>query len=349
MPVLFGTIRDDHIQPTIRKAVDVLEDLNMYDHLYGEAAICADYEFTQIQLDGLRATLESVKGNCVPSIVYEGFEDVAESIVAWFKKWLHRFVEYCKRAFHNLQTMIIHATSKSGEFDEVVKPEKFKSFTVKGYNYTIAGSALDTSFINDLMSATAKAVQEISQSDEPKSVVKEFIQEHGIGATIDSLRGKLIKEDEVSESDWSKTLHTFFRNGDEDAEEIDISYAVAKTISKNVKVFENYLKICEVDKKKLEDASKNIISHVGGQPALVRKYDIEKKERKAVNGPKVDPVLDSLNDRYVAITEIYTVSNRVLERAIMVYDQYLTAKMRALSEAVRWYIGVLNKARGEKK
>jgi hypothetical protein len=216
--------------------------------------------------------------------------------------------------------------------------------------YTIDGKTLDTSFVTDMIKMTNDAIAAISDSDDPKSVAKAAISQFGTTDAINKLRGELLDGGEIDEGSFVKELKMYFRNGEDEPEDMNITYADAKSYTKKVKTFEKYLSICEADKKKIEDISKSIISHVGGQPQLVRRYDIYKQEHKVMDtdgAPYPNNFNDVRNDRYIAITELYTTSNRILERVVMIYDQYLTEKMRALGEAIKWYIAVLNRAKGK--
>lgn len=153
-------------------------------------------------------------------ILTEGFNDIIENIVKFFKSLLTKFKEF----FKNIAMYMNSHIMELGKFVDKYKDKLNTldvSFTIRGYKFTIPESNcpnLDP--YQNMVSDYNSSISDVKslKKDEISKEKNEFLSDNN----LDKLRGKILDVNKaIPEDEFTKEIRAYFRDNSE--EEIDLN------------------------------------------------------------------------------------------------------------------------------
>lgn len=352
MPILMQKINNEKVS----EMIDISQKQDILQENF-DLDIQSSNEYNDILITSLRATYEGCKCNS-PEIVQEGFSDVVESIVAWFKKWLAKFKEFITTAFQRLHMYLASTNKKIEVF--VSRGGKMEDFTVQGYSYTIDGNSVNTCSVYDIINKTESAIAAVANSDSDlRVIVNQVIKEIASPDAMNYYRGEICGRGPTTAEDFVPAIRRSFRGGMEEMRDIVVMSKTIREFAQNARKMKNVLVKVKKEKDDLEAQVKRIIDHTKHQSHIVHRFretsafekqqDIVQQIRKRTDSPDIYRYRENADeDVYRAITMIYNQSNNAIRSVHVMCDRFLNEKIKAIKEAISFYNWCISKANGEK-
>lgn len=352
MPILMRKISNEKVSEMtdIARTQDVLQE--NFDQ-----NIQSSNEYNDILISSLQATYEGCKCNS-PEIVQEGFSDVVESIIEWFKKWLVKFKEFITTAFKRMYLYLSASTKKIEIFTS--KGGKMEDFTVQGYVYTIDSKPVNTGCVYSIISKTESAIAEVANSDSNLRVIaNKVIADIASPEAMNEYRGEICGRGATTAEDFIPAIRSKFRGGMEERKDIVVTSKTIREFAKKAIDMKKVLAVVKKEKDDLEAQVKRIIDHTKHQSTIVHRFretssiekqqDIVRQIRKRTDSPDIDRYRENADeDVYRAITMIYNQSNNAIRSVHIMCDRYLNEKIKAIQEALAFYNWCIDKANGSR-
>lgn len=177
-------------------------------------------------------------------ILTEGFTDSLQKIGNFFKAMIEKIKQFFKKIFEYIDACFLDIDKFVKKYKKELDAVSKVDFTVNGFEWTMHEPPNMEPFqklVSDYNDAIADA-SKLKKSDIIKDQ-DEFLSK----SNLDKLRGEILGSKEpIDEDDWSETVRKYYRNGEIDAQSIQV----------DVSMFRQYVNDADSLVKKKKEAEK---------------------------------------------------------------------------------------------
>ena len=303
--------------------------------------------FRVATIESIVATYNGIKANN-SNIVYEGFRDMKDKIVQWFKN----FINFFKKHFRKFMTELL---AIFGDTERLIKKYKdelpnFGEFDMEGNEYSIDPKPVKIESVLKIVDELNNAVDKLA--DMSPEEYNKAIMSGNSDEYYDNIRGEVIGcGHKVTDGDFRTMVKSSFRNGNEGTILISCD---ANMISKMCEWYfetKKALSACKTDESNMEKLTNSIIEFAKTQPSIAYNKDdmkVMRVHKLSVDDNKNVSHGESSERRYNETVQkrmagYYAKKISMLKRIQQIYAIYMTMKLEAIREAISFYSACIRK------
>lgn len=283
-----------------------------------------------------------VKGKSI-NIVTEGFTDFLDAIIRFLKNVWEKFVNFLKKIKNYIVMMF-------SDFDEYTKKNfdklnTVKPFTVYGYKYThLTDRDIDKANINKLVDDFNSEVGKIK--DMKKEEFSELLKIYNGVEFYDKIRGQMVfgsNGREIPSTDYSDELFKYYRDGQLQKIEMEITGDVLKGYSNDYKKLKTTYEKMKIEENKISSMFKKLKYFFEHMPATNSDFNNRYIERSKLSINNNELKIENTDkdvfekDYYLKLTAYYSKKGVYAKELALIYTKAYDAKIKALSEALSFY------------
>lgn len=181
-------------------------------------------------------------------VLTEGAKDIISFIITGLKKFIQKMKDFVVKNFMILNSYFMEYSKLIDKYGKRIASSNFDSFTVEGFNFTVLGNPKpNTSKVNKIIedfNANIAKFSTLTIED-----IRKINNDECSEVAFSRLRGEVLGyPSRISQEEFKRTCHMYYRNNQEFPEDITINKEAVDLILKNSSALIAEKKAAKIDK-----------------------------------------------------------------------------------------------------